>query len=143
MPAAAVNLHRLAADVREIPRSGMIAAAKAAKKIVTDEGGRVAGADGMRGKKRRPLRLRARDDIRDTPTGATCRIQGNVPAWIWANTGTDPHPIRRRKRGPKKTLTVQHPGMPAWHAWERCAKRIAEVVPRIFADEAEAVIGRG
>lgn len=143
MAAASVNLHELAADVRAIPHRGMIAAAKVAKKIVEDEGRRIAGADGMRGKKKRGLKLRARDTIRDNPHGATCRVQGSVPAWIWANTGTGPHPIRRRKRGPKKQMTVNHPGMPGRHAWARVAARIAEVTPQIFADEVHAAVRGG
>ena len=142
MPAASVNLHALAADVRRIPHAGMIAAAKAAKKIVDDEGRRIAGADGMRGKKRRGLKLRARDDIRDTATGATCRVQGSVPAWIWANTGTKAHTIRRRKRGPMRKMVVSHPGMPGRHAWDRVAERITRVVPEIFAAQvSEAIRG--
>jgi len=118
----------------------MIAAAKASKKIVEDEGRRIAGADGMRGKKKRGLKLRARDDIRDTATGSTCRIQGSVPAWVWANTGTAAHAIRRRKRGPMRKMTVHHPGTPGRHVWGRVAERIARVVPELFRDEARRVL---
>jgi hypothetical protein len=137
---ASVNLRRLADDVAAIPMSGMIAAAKAAKKIVKEEGSRVAGPDGMRGKKKRGLKLLARDDIRDTGDGATCRIQGRVPAWIWATDGTGPHRIRRRKRGPMKKMTVPHPGMPGRGAWFRVVARIEDVVPEIFRDEAAKVV---
>ena len=143
MAAASVNLHRLAADVHAIPRAGMIVAAKAAKKIVADEGARLVGADGMRGKKKRGLKLRARDDIRDTPDGATCRVQGSVPGWIWVNTGTAAHDIRRRKRGPMRQMVVHHPGTPGRHAWARCADRIAALVPEIFADEVSEAVRRG
>lgn len=143
MAAASVNLHRLANDVREIPHTGMIAAAKAAKKIVDEEGRRIAGADGMKGKKKRGLKLRARDDIRDDGKSTTCRVQGSVPAWVWANTGTRPHDIRRRKRGPMRKMTVHHPGMPPRHAWGPVAKRIAKVVPEIFADEVHRVVSGG
>jgi hypothetical protein len=142
VPAASVNLHRLAGEIRTIPHTGMIAAAKAAKRIVDDDGRRIAGADGMKGKKKRGLKLRARDDIRDTATGATCRVQGSIPGWIWANTGTDPHTIRRRKRGPMRKMMVPHPGTPGRHAWARVAKRIAEVVPQIFADSVADVVRR-
>lgn len=134
VPAASVNLHALARDVRDIPTAGMIAAAKVAKKIVADEGRRLYGPDGMKGKKRRGLKLKARDDIRVTGDGATCRIQGSIPAWIWATSGTDAHPIRRRKRGPMRQMTVHHPGTPGRHAWDRVAKRVGEVVPQVFAD---------
>lgn len=143
MPAASVNLHRLAGEIRQIPHTGMIAAAKAAKKIVSDEGSRIAGADGMRGKKKRGLKLRARDEIRDTAHGATCRVQGSVPAWIWANTGTAAHQIRRRKRGPMRKMTVHHPGMPGRHAWTRVSKRIADAVPEIFAEQVSEAVRRG
>lgn len=133
--AASVNLRRVAAATRAIPRTGMIAAAKASKRIVDDEGRRIAGADGLKGKKRRGLKLRARDDIRDTANGATCRIQGSIPAWIWVTTGTDPHRIRRRKRGPMRQMTVPHPGTAGRGGWWRVAARIEEAVPLIFADE--------
>lgn len=137
---ASVNLHRLAADVRAIPMSGMIVAAKTAKKIVADEGARIAGPDGMKGKKRRGLKLRARDDIRETDDGATCRIQGSVPAWIWATSGTAAHTIRRRKRGPMRKMVVHHPGTAGRVSWARVAERVADVTPQIFADlVAEAV----
>jgi hypothetical protein len=138
---ASVNLHRLAADVRAIPEAGMIASAKLAKKIVADEGARLYGSDGMKGKKRRGLKLRARDDIRVTDDGATCRIQGSIPAWIWANSGTDPHRIRRRKRGPLKAMTVDHPGTPGRHVWRRVQERIAAVVPQVFADLVHEAVG--
>lgn len=137
---ASVNLRQLAAATRDIPRSGMIAAAKAAKEIVRQEGTRVAGADGMRGKKRRPLKLRARDDLRTGAGVATCRIQGSVPAWVWATTGTDAHRIRRRRRGPMRTMTVPHPGTVGRGAWYRVLARVEDVVPRIFADELGRVV---
>lgn len=143
MAAASVNLRRLADDVREIPRAGMIAAAKVAKKIVADEGTRIAGADGMKGTKRRGLKLKARDDIRDTDQGATCRVQGSVPAWIWANTGTAAHNVRTRKRGPLRNKPRRHPGSPGRHAWDRVATRVAAVVPEIFRDQVHEAVTRG
>lgn len=143
MAAASVNLLALSRRVADVPERGMIAAARAAKKIAADEGRRIAGADGMKGKKRRALKLRARDTIRTTPTGARCRVQGSVPAWIWATSGTAPHRIRRRKRGPLRTVTVAHPGTPARHAWRRVAERIAAATPVIFSDEVSAAVRRG
>ena len=143
MATASVNLRRLSDDVAAIPRSGMIAAAKAAKKIVADEGQRVAGADGMKGKKKRGLKLKARDDIRDTSTGSTCRIQGSIPGWIWATTGTKPHDVRRRKRGPMRVMVVRHPGSPARGAWDRAADRVGAAVPLIFFDQLHEVIRGG
>lgn len=137
---AAVNLRALSRDVERIPMTGMITAARAAKKIALEEGTRVAGADGLKGKKKRGLKLRARDTIRDTGDGAVCRVQGNVPGWVWATSGTAPHRIRRRKKGPMRKMTVQHPGMPGRGAWFRVVARVEVVVPEIFADEMAKVI---
>ena len=138
---ASVNLQRLAREVEAIPRAGMIAAAKASKKLVDDEGRRIAGADGMKGKKRRGLKLRARDDIRTAGDRTTCRIQGSVPAWVWATSGTDPHKIRRRKRGPMRKVYVQHPGTAGRGGWWRVASRIEDAVPQIFADQVHRAVG--
>jgi hypothetical protein len=140
---ASRNLHATAVRLEALPRASMIAAAKAVKKIASTEGTR-AGSP-LKGKKRRGLSLRARDDIRDTPNGATCRIQGVSPAgWVWVNTGTAPHTIRRRKKGPMKVMTVQHPGTPGRGHWRRVQERAAQVVPQIFVEAVElAVRGRG
>jgi hypothetical protein len=140
---ASVNLLALASRVEALPRSGMIAAAKTAKRIVEDEGKRIAGADGLVGTKRRGVKLRARDDIRPTSSGATCRVQGSIPGWVWVSNPIAPHLIRRRKRGPLRKMTVAHPGVPGGirpGAWGRVAERIAEVVPQVFADELGRVI---
>jgi hypothetical protein len=137
---ASVNLHRLASEVRAIPRSGMIAAAKASKRIVVEEGRRIAGADGIKGKKRRGLKLRARDDIATEGPVTTCRIQGSVPGWLWVTFGTAPHRIRRRKRGPMRKMTVPHPGTAGGSGWYRVIARIEDVVPHIFADEVRRVV---
>jgi hypothetical protein len=140
MAAASAELRALAVQLERLPHSAMIAAAKASKRIVQEEGARIAGADGLKGKKKRGLRLRARDTIRDTATGTTCRVQGSIPAWIWVNTGTRPHTTRRRKRGPLKKMLVDHPGTAGRGAWERTAKRIEKVVPLVFMDELDRVL---
>jgi hypothetical protein len=134
------DLRSLVVELEDLPMTYAIAAARASKKIVADEGDRVAGPDGMKGKKKRGLKLRARDTIRTDPHGVNVRVQGRVPAWIWANTGTAPHSIRRRKRGPLKKMTVYHPGTTGRGAWERAAKQIEQTVPLIFDDELDKVI---
>lgn len=137
---ASRNLHALAVELERLPRSSMIAAAKAAKKIAADEG-RAAGSP-IKGHKRRGMTLRARDDIRDAAGGATMRIQGvNVAGWVWVNTGTKAHRIRRRKRGPKSRITVQHPGTPGRGHWRNVQKRAAQVIPQIFRDDVKAALG--
>lgn len=126
MTSAAGELRALAADVKALPRGVAIAVAKTGKDIVAKQGARLAGPDGLKGKKRRGLKLKARDTIRDTAHGTTVRIQGSVPGWVWVNTGTRSHAIRRRKRGPMRKMTVQHPGTRGRHAWDDVADTVAE-----------------
>ncbi|HEY6416333.1 MAG TPA: hypothetical protein VIX41_08850 [Acidimicrobiales bacterium] len=137
---ASTNLHGLAIRIRAVPRSGMIAAAKTAKRIAAEEGTRAGGP--LVGKKRRGLKLRARDDIRPSGTdGWSCRIQGVSPAgWVWVTTGTRPHKIRRRRRGPMRRMTVDHPGTGGRGAWWRVVARVEDVVPAIFVDEVRKAV---
>lgn len=133
------DLHALAVEVRDLPRSSMIAAAKAIKEVARQEGAR-AGAP-LVGKKRRGLKLRARDDIRTAGPVTTCRIQGVSPAgWVWVTYGTAPHRVRRRKRGPLKVMTVPHPGTRGRGGWDRVAERAARIVPAIFDDQIARVV---
>ena len=137
---ASANLHAVAVRLREVPRSGMIATAKAVKAIAEQEG-RAAGGP-LVGKKRRGLKLRARDTIRTTGATTTCRIQGVSPAgWVWVTTGTAPHPIRRRKRGAMRKMTVPHPGTTGRGAWRKVATRATEVVPAIFTEQVHQAVG--
>lgn len=143
MNTASTSLRGLARDVADLPRVAMISAAKASKKIIDEQGRRIAGADGLTGKKKRGLKLRARDDIRTSGNVTRCRIQGSVPGWIWVNTGTAPHPIRRRRKGPMRKMTVHHPGTRGRHVWAGIVDRIGEQVPAIFADELHRLVSRG
>lgn len=147
MAGAAIRLRRKADDLREIPKSGMIAAARAVKKVADEEAARVSGGDGrLTGKKRRGLKLRARDKIEQRGTSTFCRVQGVSPAaWVWVNTGTDPHRIRRRKRGKNaklRAMTVPHPGTAGAGAWRRVRRRSEVIVPQIFRDAVNEVIRR-
>ena len=137
---ASAGLHATALQVRAVPRRSMIAIAKAAKQIAAQEGTRAGGP--LVGKKRRGMKLRAKDDIRDTADGATLRVQGVNPAgWVWVNTGTAPHAIRRRKRGPLRKLTVAHPGTRGRGAWRDVQTRVARLVPVIMSDELGRAVG--
>lgn len=134
-------LRRVAGDLANVPQSGMIAAAKAIKAAADQEGRRVGGP--LLGKKRRGLKLRARDDIRSQGGTTTCRIQGVSPAgWVWVTDGTGRHAIRRRKRGPMRKMVVAHPGTTGRGAWLRVVARAEDLAPAIFADlVTEAVYG--
>lgn len=130
---AAANLHATAVAIRAVPRRALIDVAKTAKQIAAAEGARAGGP--LKGKKRRPMRLTARDTIRDVADGSTCRIQGVNPAgWVWVNEGTRAHAIRRRKRGKLAKMTVHHPGTRGSGAWRRVSERVAELVPLAIGD---------
>lgn len=129
---AAANLHATALRIRTVPKRTLIDVAKAAKKMAADEGTRAGGP--LKGKKKRGMRLGARDTIRATATGATLRVQGvNPSGWVWVTEGTRAHTIRRRKRGPLRKLTVQHPGTRGRGAWRRVDAEVSKIVPLALA----------
>lgn len=136
MGRASVELHRIAGEVARIPDTGLIAAAKLVKKLADDEARRVTGDANMLGNKRRAIKLRARDKgIRPVAGGAAVLILGQPAGpWVWVNTGTAPHAIRRRKRGPMRNMTVRHPGTSGRLAWRRVVTRAEDLVPRIFVE---------
>jgi hypothetical protein len=138
---AADNLHATAVELRALPKRVLIDIAKAAKKAAQAEGSRV-GAP-LQGHKRRGMKLRAYDDLRDTADGASLRVQGVNPAgWVWMTDGTRPHQIRRRKRGPKSRLSVSHPGTRGRGAWTRVAADIEQqVIPRVLREWLSRTIG--
>lgn len=139
---AASNLRAVAIEVRKVPQTSMIAAVKAAKKVAADVG--AAAGSPLKGKKRRGLKLRARDDLRPLGDGWSARIQGVSPAgWVWITSGTRPHAIRRRKRGPMRRMTVHHPGTsPRGGGWRAVTARLEVIVPAIVADTlADAIRG--
>lgn len=143
---ASLELRTIAGELRDIPRTGMIAAAKAVKTIAREEAARVTGGDGrMSEGTRRGIKLRAVDlDVRSgsrEPGAVTIRIQGlPVGPWVWRDTGTDPHRIRRRKKGPKWKMTVPHPGSRGVGAWARVVERSELIVPKIFDDAVTKVV---
>lgn len=136
------NLHATAVKIRLVPRRTLIDVAKAAKA----EAERVGASYGapLQGHKKRPMRMKARDDIRDTADGATIRIQGvNVSAWVWMTSGTRPHAVRRRKKGKMRKMTVHHPGTHGRGAWRQVQANVATVVvPRVFLDQLRQALGR-
>ena len=137
---ASANLHATAVALAALPRSSMIAAAKAAKKVASTEGTR-AGSP-IKGHKKRGMPLRAKDDIREAGRLVTCRIQGvNVAGWVWRTSGTRPHPIRRRKRGAMARMHVPHPGSRGVGAWRRVVERARVVVPAVFVDDVHQAVG--
>jgi hypothetical protein len=138
---AAIELHQIAADVARIPDAGLYAAAKLVKQVADEQARRATGDGAMNGK-HRPIRLKARDKgIRPINDGRAILITG-TPAgpWVWIDSGTAPHAIRRRKRGPMRNMTVHHPGTRGRHAWVAVVDRATELVPRIFTELADRAV---
>lgn len=140
---ASIELHRIAGEYRRIPDAGLYAAGKLVKKLAGEEAARVTGGDGrLTGKKRRGIKLTARDDgIAPEGQGRRLVVRGSPAGpWQWVTTGTKAHDIRRRKRGPMRKMTVRHPGTGYAGAYDRVNDRAVQLVPRVFEDlVAEAV----
>lgn len=142
MGRAAIELRQVAADVAKIPDAGLFAAAKLVKRVADDAARATVSGGDMSGKHRRPIKLRARDkSIRPIDHGRAILITG-VPAgpWVWVTSGTAPHTIRRRKRGPMRKMTVHHPGTRGRDAWTIVIDRSTELVPLIFRDLVDRAI---
>lgn len=119
----------------------MIAINRAVKAIVDEEGAR-AGSP-LVGKKKRGIRLRGYDTIDQGNAVTFGRVKGRPAGpWVWMTTGTKPHAIRRRKRGPLRKLTVHHPGMSGRGAWHNVRRRAEKIVPDIFRDELRQAVRR-
>jgi hypothetical protein len=138
---AAADLRSTADAVARIPRSAMITAAKAVKKIAVDE----ARPRSMKGHKRKAINLKARDkDLPSRAGTARIRVYGTpIGPWVWITDGTDPHDIRRRKKGPMKKMTVRHPGTTGNGAWKRVIDQAQQVIPEIFTDAVREAVRRG
>jgi hypothetical protein len=138
---ASSDLHSLADAVAKVPRSAMIAAAKATKKIALEQ----ARPRTMKGKKRRAITLKARDkDLPARAGSARIRVYGTPSGpWVWITDGTDPHTTRRRKRGPMKKMTVRHPGTAGHGAWRKVCAQASVEVPEIFRKAIFEAVVRG
>ncbi len=137
MAAGSVALRDLAGQLRELPDRAILPTVKAIKADAQRIGGT------MSGNGRRPLRLRAVDrQFAGQAAGVKVwRIQGvPVGPWVWATAGTKAHDIRRRKRGPKRKMTVRHPGTGGRSAWETVVARAEQIVPAVFAAELDDVL---
>jgi len=132
--AAGANLRAMSVRIQELPKRSLIDIAKQAKAIAAQVG--VNAGSPLKGNKKRGMKLRAVDDLRMTGTGATLRIQGVNPAgWVWVNTGTRPHTIRRRKRGKRSRMTVPHPGTSGRGAWRQVDARVrTQVIPAVIRE---------
>jgi hypothetical protein len=121
-------------------------AARAAGAVIRDEAlsnaRAAAGGDlALSGKHRAiPLDVELTEEIR--PDGGTVTVTG-TPAgpWRWIETGTKPHTIPRRRRGPKSRLRVHHPGTRGKHAWSTTVEAAPELLRAAALDVIVAEIG--
>jgi hypothetical protein len=137
MAAGSVVLRDLAGRIRDVPFDAMLPAVKQIKQIAAAEGGRMAHVS------KRGVKLRAVD--RQVPGKAESvvvwRIQGvPVGPWVWTETGTAAHRIRRRKRGKLAKLTVAHPGSAGAGRWSKVADRAEPIVVATFTDQLDRLL---
>jgi hypothetical protein len=115
---ATADLTALAARIRDTPRTAVAAAAAAVREEALTNARAAAGGDLAITGKHRPIPLDVTVTDMPQPDGARAHLAG-TPAgpWRWIETGTRPHTIPRRRRGPKSRLRVRHPGTRGKHAW--------------------------
>ena len=134
---AAANLRAVARGVADVPATALARVESEAERIVAA----AAPTGSMRGHKHAGLPVRmARNQRPQLGATSTFRVQGTVPGWIWANTGTRAHRIPRRHRGNKARLYVKHPGSRGSRSWRRVVAEVTRMVPRIVADEMSRVL---
>lgn len=134
---ASANLRALARGVADVPATALARVESEAERIVAA----AAPTGSMRGHKHAGLPVRmARNQRPQLGATSTFRVQGTVPGWIWANSGTAPHRIPRRHRGHKARLFVKHPGSAGSRAWRRVVAEVGRMAPRIVDDEIGRVL---
>lgn len=139
MAAGSAVLRDLAGELRDVPFKAMLPTIKQIKAVAQAEGITMS----LNGK--RPVKLRAVDRrMADKSEDVVVwRVQGvPVGPWVWQTTGTKAHATRRRKRGPKRKMLVNHPGTSGRGRWARVEKRAGPIVEAVFTDWVGGVISR-
>lgn len=137
MTAGSVALRDLAGDLRALSFKAMLPTVKQIKAIAVAEGGRMAHVS-KRGVKLRAVDKRMPGKADDV---VVWRIQGvPVGPWVWTESGTGAHRIRRRKRGKLSKLTVAHPGSAGHGRWSRVVDRAEPIVVAVFTNELDDVL---
>lgn len=127
----------MAGQLRDLPFRAMLPTVKQIKAIAAAEGGRMSNVS------KRGAKLRAVDKRRPGKgeNVVVWRVQGvPVGPWVWATVGTRPHQIRRRKRGPLRKMTVNHPGGGGRGAWTRVLARADPIVKAVFTAELDRTL---
>lgn len=132
-----VVLRDLAGEIRALPLKAIRPTVKQIKLIAVAEGGRMVNVS------KRGVKLRAVDKLLPgkAENVTVWRIQGvPVGPWVWKDSGTRAHDIRRRKRGPLRKMTVRHPGTAGAGNWARVVARAEPIVVAVFTAELDRII---
>lgn len=133
--AASEQLHRIAVYLTAAVPDALEAAGARVVAIAGEEADRVGSP--LQGKRRRAIELTAAATVDRLGDRHVCRIKGTPTGpWVWMDSGTAPHPIRRRRRGPMAKMTVDHPGTrPGRRAWRKVRSRAAGEMRDLIAGE--------
>jgi hypothetical protein len=162
---ASVGIRDRAGELRQIPRSGIIRAARRVKELADDEARRATGDGTMSGFGRRGARLRTRDQISGSGAFVFATVRAlPVGPWVILNDGAAAHLVgigRTRGKAPslaagyrrKRTYLlapgyahpvigpVFHPGTkPGKGTWRRVRARTERVIPAMFADDIHRIM---
>lgn len=133
---AAADLAALALRLADVPAAAAAAAGDAVRAEALDQARRAAGGDLALAGKHRPIPLEVTLTSQVAAAGtATVRVAGTPTGpWRWIDTGTRPHRIRRRRRGPKSRLAVRHPGTAGKGAWRATVAAAGELARAAVLD---------
>jgi hypothetical protein len=126
---ASDDLHALAVNVTAATATAARAAGTAIRELALTNARAAAGGDLALNGKHRPIPLDVELTDMTQPDGGRVRLTG-TPAgpWRWIDTGTKPHSIPRRRRGPKSRVRVHHPGTTGKQAWSKTVEAAPELV---------------
>lgn len=153
------QLERTLDEIARLPQTAMVEATKAVERIAREVSATVGPV--ALGRKGRRTKLRAITRIKGRGTASAEATVYGVPTgpWVWVTSGTGAHTIAPRSRGRGKARTtrylkgdryehpigrpVQHPGATGKGAWRRVVQRAETEVPKVFLEQARAVMNRG
>ena len=126
---ASEQLHALAVALTAATLPAARAAGAAIRDEALDNARAAAGGDLALNGKHRAIPLDVEITEQAAPDGGRVTVAGTpVGPWRWIDTGTKPHTIPRRRRGPKSRLRVHHPGTAGKHAWSTTVEAAPELV---------------
>jgi hypothetical protein len=124
------DLHRLAVTVTAATATAARAAGTAIREEALTNARAAAGGDLLlTGKKKKGIPLDVELTDMTQPDGGRVHLAGKpAGVWVWIDTGTRPHTIPRRRKGPKSRVRVHHPGTTGKQAWSKTVAAAPELV---------------